>query len=134
MSEGTVLRGKVFSGLGQGGFFTQLDWVRQQCHDKLGFTPFPGTLNLKVEQQYLDVVQKLREQEGVDIIPPVADFCPAKCFPVSISGIRGAIISPHAEGFTEDVHSTDVIELIAPLNIKEALSLEDGASLLITVE
>jgi CTP-dependent riboflavin kinase len=134
MSEKRTLQGVVFSGLGQGGFFTQLDWVKKQCQNKLGFSPFPGTLNLKVDKEYLDIIKELREREGVSIVPPAADFCPAKCIPISIGGIEGAIVIPHAEDFTEDLHPVDVVEIIAPVNIKKALSIDDGAQLSITIE
>ncbi len=134
MSEKMIIRGTVFSGLGQGGFFTQLDWVKQQFQHKLGFVPFPGTLNLKVDQESVDVVNKLRAREGIDIVPPSPDFCQAKSFPISIRGIGAAIVLPEAEHFTKDVHSSDVIEVIAPVNIKKTLSIQDGDQLTITIE
>ena len=129
-----IIKGTVFSGLGQGGFFSQLDWVKQQCQDKLGFVPFPGTLNLKVDQESLDVVKKLKAREAINIVPPSPDFCQAKTFPISISGIEAAIVIPEAEHFTKDVHSWDVIEVIAPVNIKKALSIKDGDQVTITIE
>jgi len=134
MSEKIVVKGTVFSGLGQGGFFTQLDWVKQQCQDKLGFVPFPGTLNLRVGREYLEVIKKLRAKEGINLTPPTPDFCQAKSFPISLGGIEAAIVVPEAEHFTDDVHSMDVIEVIAPVNIKKALGIEDGDELSITIE
>ena len=40
--------GTIHSGAGKGAFFMQLDWVVRQCELKLGFVPYPGTLNLRV--------------------------------------------------------------------------------------
>jgi CTP-dependent riboflavin kinase len=129
-----VVKGRVFSGLGQGGYFTQLDWVKQQCQDKLGFTPYPGTLNLRVDSEHLDIIKQLGEQEGVAIIPPSADFCPAKGYRVSIGSIEAAIIAPDAEHYTDELHPSDVIEIIAPVNIKKALSIADGDELSLIIE
>lgn len=132
--KGEVIKGRVFSGLGRGTSFTQLDWVRQQCQQKLGFVPFAGTLNLKVDQEYLDLAQKLRTEEGVDVVPPTPEFCQAKAFPISISGIKAAIIIPDAQSFTDEVHPPDIIEVIAPVEIKKALSIKDGDKLAITLK
>ena len=126
------IKGKIFSGLGQGMLFTQLDWVKQQCLDKLGFVPFPGTLNLKVEEQ-LGVVEKLREAEGIALVPPTAEFCQAKCLPITIGVIRAAIVIPQAEHFTNEIHPQDVLEIVAPVNIKETLSVQDGDELTLEV-
>ncbi len=134
MAEMKVVKGQVFSGLGQGGVFTQLDWFQQQCRDKLGFVPFPGTLNLKVNPEYLETMKELRCEAGIDFVPPSSDFCPAKGLPVSVGGVAAAIVIPEAESFTEDVHSADVIEIIAPVHIKKALSIEDGDELSIVIE
>ena len=129
-----TMKGKIFSGLGQGGFFTQLDWVKQQCQEKLNFVPFPGTLNIKLDGQYSDTVKEIKEKQGVTLVPPTADFCPARCYPVFIGSVRAAIVVPEAEHFTDEVHPQDVIEIIAPVNIKGALSVKDGDELTLQVE
>lgn len=134
MAGKRTVRGRVFSGLGQGRFFTELDWFKQQCRDKLGFIPFPGTLNLKVDAEYLDAVRELRAEADTEFPPPSSEFCPAKSVSVSIEGVPAAIIFPEAERFTEEVHSADVIEVIAPVNIKKALSIADGDELSIVIE
>ena len=126
------IKGKIFSGLGNGTFFTQLDWVEQQCLDKLGFTPFPGTLNLKIEED-LEVVEKLRELEGIALVPPTAEFCQAKCLPITVGVIRAAIVIPEAEYYTNEIHPQDVLEIVAPVNIKETLSVQDGDELTLEV-
>lgn len=128
------IKGKLFSGLGQGAFFTQLDWVREQCQAKLKFLPSPGTLNLYVESQSLDTLKKLQEAEGISLIPPTPEFCQAKCFPALIGSVRGAIIVPQAEHFTDEVHPQEVIEIIAPANIKETLLAKDGDEIWVELE
>ncbi|MEM2419584.1 MAG: DUF120 domain-containing protein, partial [Candidatus Bathyarchaeia archaeon] len=37
------VKGKVFSGTGEGSKFVGLKWVKNQIEEKLGFTPFKGT-------------------------------------------------------------------------------------------
>ena len=36
MGETLLIRGKILSGAKEAAFFTQLDWVKEQCLDKLG--------------------------------------------------------------------------------------------------
>ena len=129
-----LIKGKVFSGLGQGAFFTQLDWVKKQCEEKLNFVPSPGTLNLNVAGESLEAIDKLKEGKGVALVPPTAEFCEATCYPVLIRSVRAAIIVPQAEHFTTDVHPPEVLEVIAPVNIKDVLSVRDGDELTLEVE
>jgi CTP-dependent riboflavin kinase len=129
-----IIKGTVFSGLGEGAYFTQIDWVQQQCLEKLGFIPFAGTLNLHVNEDYINLTQYARSTAEIDVIPPSPDFCPAKAIPVSIGKIRAAIIVPHAEDFTDDIHPDNIIELIAPVEVKEALDIKDGDEIVITLE
>ena len=129
-----IIKGRVFSGLGEGAYFTQIDWVKQQCLEKLGFIPFAGTLNLHVNEDYLNLIQQARSAAEIDVVSPSPDFCPAKVIPVSIGEIKAAIIVPHAEEFTDDVHPADIIEVIAPVEVKKALGIKDGDELVITLE
>ena len=120
------ITGKIISGEGEGAYFTQIDWVQQQCHEKLGFKPYPGTLNLEISEEYLSVVEPLDQKEGVELISPDPNFCNAKVFPVSLGDIIGAIILPEEK---VRIHPKNIIEIIAPVNIKESLNVKDGDSL-----
>jgi len=128
------IKGRIFSGLGKGAFFTQLDWVKQQCQEKLDFAPFPGTLNLKVTDEYLEVLRKLKGGEGIALVPPTAEYCQARCYPVFIGSVKAAIVIPHAENFTSEMHPQNVIEIIAPVNVKAELSIKDGDELTLEME
>jgi len=131
MHDEWVLNGKVVSGVRKAAHFTQLDWVQEQCAEKLGFRPYPGTLNLEISEESLPIIEALQKEEGVELIPPDPEFCAAKAMPLSIGDISGAIIIP-----AEDVrvHGKNVIEVISPLRLKDALHVDDGALLTLTVK
>jgi CTP-dependent riboflavin kinase len=59
------------SGEGRGSDFTQLDWSRRQFIEKLGIDPYPGTLNLVVDDaDSLDAWDELRGMPGTSIENP----------------------------------------------------------------
>ena len=120
------IKGKITSGMGQGAFFTQLDWVRQQCQNKLGFIPYGGTLNIVVDKDSLSAAASLRQEKGVDIISSTPGYCPARAIPVDINGRPAAVILPEAKDYTAKVHGEDTLEIIAPVLLKEALAKGDG--------
>jgi CTP-dependent riboflavin kinase len=123
MKENLVITGKIVSGAGQGAFFTQIDWVQQQCDEKLGLKPYPGTLNLEIPARDLPIIESLDREKGIELISPDPKFCNAKAFAVSLGEINGAIIMPEEK---VRVHPQNIIEIIAPLNIKAALDVRDG--------
>ena len=123
MSKNRVLTGKIVSGIKQGVFFTQLDWVQEQCLEKLGFKPYPGTLNLEIAHENMAIIEALKPQEGVELVPPDSNFCSGFVFPITVEGIPGAIVAP-----AEDVrvHGKNIIEIISHLGLKDALGVKDG--------
>jgi CTP-dependent riboflavin kinase len=118
-----VLTGKVVSGSQRAAFFTQLDWVQTQCEEKLGFKPYPGTLNLEIAEESLPIVEALQKEKGIALVPPDPKFCVAKVLVLTVGSFSGAIIIP-----AEDVrvHGKRIIEVIAPLRLKDALNVDDG--------
>ena len=129
MKKKTKIRGKITSGVGKGAYFTTLSWVQQQCFEKLGFKPYPGTLNLEIEVADIQVVDAVNPDEGFELVPPDSNFCSGYAFPVSISGIPGAIIAPAEEVRT---HANNIIEIISGVGLKDSLNVMDGD--FITVE
>ena len=47
-----TLEGTVFKGLGEGAYYIGKEHYRKQFVEKLGFEPYPGTLNLKLTSDY----------------------------------------------------------------------------------
>ena len=125
MEEYLAITGKIVSGAGQGAFFTRIDWVQQQCNEKLGFKPYPGTLNLEISAEDLPIIESLDREKGIELISPDPKFCNGKAFPVLLGEIGAAIIIPEQK---VRVHPKNIVEIIAPLNIKASLNIKDGDS------
>lgn len=128
------MNGKVFSGLGEGAYYMAMNGYRRQFVKKLGFDPYPGTLNLRLET-IIDRQQRRNLESQPDIhIEGFEDgertYGWAKCYLAKINKqINGAII------ILERAHyDHSVIEIIAPINIRDKLKLKDGDKLLIKAQ
>lgn len=115
------VRGKIFSGSGEGAYFISLPWVRRQIKEKLGFTPYLGTLNLRLTGEYIDFRKLLENAKAIEISPEPG-YCRGKCFRAYIGhGVACAVILPCVENYPEDV-----LEIVASSNLREKLKLRDG--------
>ncbi len=130
---GEQLLGRLTTGIGQGKHFTRLDWARQQFINKLGIDPFPGTINLIIDDlESMNVWNSLKGTTGVRIDNPNdgPHDCDARCYPVSINGqIDGAIVLPEVAGY-----SSVQIEVIAARAVRDALDINDGDSLRLEIQ
>jgi CTP-dependent riboflavin kinase len=131
--SGEELLGRLATGRGRGKHFTQLDWAREQFLAKLGIDPFPGTINLIVDDpESIKVWNRLKGTPGVRIDNPNdgPHDCDARCYPVSIDGqIDAAIVLPEVAGY-----SPVQIEIIAAMRVRDALSIVDGDSLRLEIQ
>ena len=120
-----VFEGTVFSGLGEGAYYISQEGYRKQFTVKLGFEPYPGTLNLRVRKEDQDEVRMLEASPFILIegfTNGNRSFGPAKCFHGKIGDkIDGALISP-----VRTHYSGDVVEIISSEYLRKALRVEDG--------
>ena len=120
-----MIEGRVATGRGLGRQFTQLDWARRQFIAALGIDPYPGTLNVIVEDAHgLAVWRRLQATPGIAIENPGdgPHDCDARCYLVAVAGIDAAIVLPEVASYPPGQ-----IELIAAVGLREALALRDGA-------
>ncbi len=97
--------GIVCSGLGEGARFTAIDWVSAAFRRQLGFEPWPGTLNLR-----MDGAEWAAWRGSV------------RTFPVVLNDrAEAAAVVPDV-----DDYPADKLELIAPVALRAALTLEEG--------
>ncbi len=109
------IRGRVVSGTGEGQHYVKE--YTQYFENALGFTCFPGTLNIKVDQ-----IPNLNGFKKFRVIPEKSEFAPVDCYLVVINDeVDGAIVIPE-----KTRHGPDIIELIASVNLREHFELKDG--------
>lgn len=122
-----TLKGKVFSGGGTGSLFVDLPWARKQFKEKLGFNPYPGTLNLRLSPG--TYAKELRDvTKGIKVTPPEG-FYGGRCFKAQVmKKVRGAVVVPDVQGYPPDL-----LEILAPVNLRKALELKDGMEVEVTV-
>jgi len=121
-----TLKGRVFSGGGKGSLFVNLPWAKKQFREKLGFNPYPGTLNLQLPSRI--GTENLRKAEGIKI-EPQEGFHRGRCFKALVmEKVRAAIVLPHVQGYPPDL-----LEILAPVNLRKAFELKDGMEVKVTV-
>ncbi len=122
-----TLEGTVFTGLGEGAYYVGKESYRRQIVEKLGFEPYPGTLNLKLSADY-----DIKTRMELDAYPAIEvkgfqnedrSFGLVKCYPVTIGGndVKGALVTA-----LRSHYDASVLEIIAPVCLRKALCLKDG--------
>jgi CTP-dependent riboflavin kinase len=119
------LQGFVCSGLGEGADFVQLSWVRREFQAKLGFEPYPGTLNLRLSgPEWAAARERIAHEPGIPIDPDPG-FCPARCFRVVLGGrVTGAAVLPGVPDYP-----ADKLEIVSPVPVRPTLGIADGDSI-----
>jgi riboflavin kinase len=121
-----TFEGTVFTGLGEGAYYISREHYRKQFIEKLGFDPYPGTLNLKLTTEYdLKTHTELETYPAVEIQGFKNEdrtFGLVKCYPATIGNkVKGALISA-----LRSHYDSSVVEIIAPFCLRKHLNLKDG--------
>ncbi|MDN7013235.1 DUF120 domain-containing protein [Methanoculleus sp. FWC-SCC3] len=119
-----TLTGTVISGLGEGRYYMSIPHYKEQFGGCLGFEPFPGTLNIRLDAPSIEVRKQIDHVGWIDIPGFTADdrtFGAARVIPCRIRGHRCAIVVPSRTHYPEDT-----IEVIAGCELRKALNLNDN--------
>jgi len=121
-----TLEGVVFTGLGEGAYYVTQDGYRRQFIEKLGFDPYPGTLNLKLTAEY-----DMKTRSELDMYPAIEikgfedesrTFGHVRCFHALINNkAKGAVVCA-----LRSHYNSSVLEVIAPTYLRGQLKLKDG--------
>ncbi len=123
--------GKVASGLGEGRYYLSQPGYVVQFTERLGYSPYPGTLNVRVGGPALRKVEIVGSWSGLRIDGFRASgrtFGGATCFAARMSGHACHLIHP------DRTHYSDVVEFVAADCLRDALHLQDNDSVELEVE
>ncbi|HYJ02904.1 MAG TPA: DUF120 domain-containing protein [Nitrososphaeraceae archaeon] len=120
--------GHIITGMGEGAYYMSLKGYKQQFKEKLGYEPYPGTLNIKLNSSlYVEAKKEMLKYPSINIegfSDQSRTFGWVKCYPAYINdsdNINSSIL------ILERTHYDDsIIEIIAPFSIKELFSLKNG--------
>ncbi len=67
--EGSSIRieGKAVQGLGEGKYYVSIPEYKKQMKEKFGFEPYPGTLNIKLEENEIPKRELILERDPITI-------------------------------------------------------------------
>ena len=128
------LNGSVISGLGEGAYYMSLKGYTKQFKAKIGYVPFPGTLNIKLNQlQATQIIQQLDEIDNMTLDPffdGKRTYGWVKCFHVTLNdSIKCELIR-----LERTHHDNSVIELISKNNLRKTTGLQTGSKVTVQID
>ena len=113
--------GEVTTGLGKAAYFLSQDFYIKEFKKNCGFTPYPGTLNVLVSDDYLDKINEIKNN-CENLIKPDEGFGAVKFIEAILNDkIPGAIVFP-----AKTTHNENYLEFIAENKLRDELNLKDG--------
>lgn len=113
--------GEVTTGLGKAAYFLSQEFYTREFEKNLGFVPYPGTLNVVVDEKHLDEINKIKD-ECQNLIKPDTEFGAVKYIEARLNDkVEGAIVFP-----AKTTHEEHYLEFIAEDKLRDELNLKDG--------
>jgi riboflavin kinase len=127
------LKGTLVSGMGEGAYYMALKGYTKQFKSKIGYVPFPGTLNVRLDQKtHQEAIKQFETLEGVKI-KSFSDgkrtYGWVKCFSAKLNNS----ISCELIMLERTHHNDSVIELISKTCLRKTGKLKDGSKVSIKI-
>jgi riboflavin kinase len=146
-------KGKIVSGMGEGSYYMSKKRYKEQFKEKLGYEPFPGTLNVKLEEQiYKDLKKEITNYQSIYIHgfkDANRTFGWVKCYPATLMP-KIEVNNKTQNGSKKDIeirgidtsilllerthHDNSLIEVISAVCIKESANLKNGDTVIIEIK
>ena len=129
-----TFQGTVFSGSGRGAYYVGHPEYVKRFRELLGYMPFPGTLNVKLDSEK-DTRQRKRLRltgEGLRIDEfhfAGERFSSVNCFKGQLEDQTIALLIVAITDYDDSV-----LELVSPVYLRQKLRLKDGSAVAPTIE
>jgi len=130
LTDRVYFSGVVVSGLGEGRYYTEQEGYVSQFKEKLGFAPYPGTLNVEIEYVERNKLRLLKNHSAIlidEFKTKNRTFGGVRCFHAKINKSDGAIVLPLRS------HYSNILEFISPHFLRDELNLKDGTEVKIVI-
>ena len=133
--EKVLIVGEVIEGIGEGAYYVAIKGYFNQFQEKLGFEPFKGTLNLKLNDMNNTLLRENIRSRIPVIIEGFEDqdrkYGPVRCYDCIISRLddkdnkrKAAILD-----IERTHHEKNIIEILAKPYLRDYFHLKDGDKL-----
>ncbi|AMH95394.1 MAG: DUF120 domain-containing protein [Methanomethylophilus sp.] len=120
LTDHITLHGTVKDGMGEGQYYIDQEGYKVQFEKKLGFKPYPGTLNISVDKEDVGKLDVIKSTAGIPIEGfnyGGRTFGDVIAYKSKIKNIDCAIVVPARS------HYVDIIEIICQYHLRRTLSL-----------
>jgi riboflavin kinase, archaea type len=127
------LRGNLVSGMGEGAYYMSLKGYTRQFRKKIGYVPFPGTLNVKLlGLEYIEAAEQFNSLDGIQIrgfSDGKRTYGWVKCFKAKLNNSINCdlIILERTH------HDNSIIELISKFKLRDKAKIKNGSNLTIKI-
>ncbi|MCP2506458.1 MAG: CTP-dependent riboflavin kinase [Nitrosopumilus sp.] len=128
------LEGTLISGMGEGAYYMGLKGYSKQFKSKIGYVPFPGTFNVRLDQKiHQESIKQFETLDGIKI-KSFSDgkrtYGWVKCFSAKLNNTINCQLI-----ILERTHHDDsVIELISKVCLRKNSKFKDGSKVSIKIE
>ena len=125
------IKGHIVGGLGEGAYYVEVYQTR--FRKALGFESFPGTLNVRVtSEESRKAINRMKHTPPLIVNGFTHEgrtFGDVICYRVKVNDkIEAAVVVAQRTH-----HSPDILEIIAPVDIRHSLKLKDESPVTLTV-
>lgn len=139
--ENILIVGRVTEGMGEGGYYVAIKGYYNQFKEKLGFTPYKGTLNLEVDDFNNSLFEENLETRTPVIINGFKDensertYGNVKCYECYISRLddRENKLKAAVLRIARTHHGKNIIEILAKPYLRDYFHLKDGDKIIINL-